>query len=74
MKTYEITLKGFDGSTDETDDKILWFVCADSIQVDQTSSELIEYVKEIDVHQAPEGAIDLAFTVKKSFKSDEETH
>lgn len=24
MKTFEITLNGFDGSTDETDDKIIW--------------------------------------------------
>lgn len=24
MKTYEITLPGFDGSTDETDDLVIW--------------------------------------------------
>lgn len=24
MKTYEITCKGFDGSTDQTDSKVLW--------------------------------------------------
>jgi hypothetical protein len=24
MKVYELELKGFDGSTDETDDKIIW--------------------------------------------------
>jgi hypothetical protein len=33
MKLFEITLPGFDGSTDATDDKVLWVGCPDETEL-----------------------------------------
>lgn len=40
MKTYEITLAGFDGGSDETDGLVLWVSTADPEALEKLSSEI----------------------------------
>jgi hypothetical protein len=41
MKVYELTLKGFDGSTDETDHLVLWISCQDHLSLVCNGSNIL---------------------------------
>lgn len=76
MKTYEIVLKGFDGSTDETDDKIIWFTCPDNMEIKKNNnkSNLITNINEIKnifgakLNSKINDGIDFAIEEKKEVK------
>ena len=44
----EIILPGFDGSTDATDDRVLWAAVSENASMDGWNSEVVGSDKEID--------------------------
>jgi len=47
MKVYELTLKGFDGGTDETDNKIIWIASNHHLKLIDNKSNPIASITEI---------------------------
>jgi hypothetical protein len=64
MKMIELVLKGFDGSTDKTDDKIIWIGIPDNcdITLSDNPSNQIESISEVKI-KFPTG-IDLTIKEK----------
>lgn len=56
MKVFQVTLEGFDGGTDKTDDKILWCVAKDL-------QDVIKLLKQMNVNFTDVHATDLDITV-----------
>lgn len=59
LLTFEVTLKGFDGGTDATDDKVLWVRAPDERTVREAYGDQLHTIEkfEDDVHVHP-GDID----------------
>ncbi len=63
---YELILKGFDGSTDETDDKIIWINIPDNMEVTSNANGQIESVSELSFIGGIPGPVPHAdLTIKK---------
>lgn len=60
MKTFEVTLKGFDGSTDQTDHLVKWVLASSKEKVEEAFKgiELHESVKELVDFNPPMEDID----------------
>lgn len=61
-KSWEVTLKGFDGATDETDDLVKWYLADTSGQVkDDLKAKGLKYLL---IEELPEGHTDGIYDVK----------
>jgi hypothetical protein len=47
MKIVEVTLKGFDGGTDSTDDKIIWVYAESAEQVTLSTDSVAVYIEQV---------------------------
>lgn len=73
MKTIELVLKGFNGNTDKTDDKIIWIGVPDNLMLEintKNESNPIHYLSDVDVKQMNMDTVDL--TIRPKTKEDEE--
>ena len=73
MKTIELVLKGFDGGTDKTDDKIIWAKIPDNLILElntKNESNPIHYVSDVNVKQMHKDAVDLTIRPKTKEESN----